>query len=333
MPNKNARAQPLFPQRLHRADFDSAFCRILRSSRAWSHSSDLPLNSRARCCRTTRDPQDQEQHHRKILAPRCRDDEDKPEDYAAFYATFGRVLKEGLHFDFENADKIKALLMFPSAKTEAANAFRQETYRRHARDPERHLLSDLRGLGDGAPSPHIEAVVKRGYDVLFFVDAIDQWIADNLGEFGGRSCCPSTRGSWSSARRGEGRGQKKLESAAGRLQGLLDYMKEQLKSEVNEVRLSPRLTDSVCCLVADEHALSASMERLMKAMNQEVPKQLRTLELNPEHALLKRMKTMLETDKGNPKLADYVELLYGQALLGEGGTPKNPQKFTRLVSD
>jgi len=71
----------------------------------------------------------------------------------------------------------------------------------------------------------------------------------------------------------------------------------------------------------------------MRAMKQDVPKQLRLLELNPEHALLKRMKAMLEADKNNPKLADYVELLYGQALLGEGSPLKNPQRFTRLVAE
>lgn len=71
----------------------------------------------------------------------------------------------------------------------------------------------------------------------------------------------------------------------------------------------------------------------MRAMNQEVPKQLRTLELNPDHALLKRMKAMLEADKDNPKLAEYVELLYGQALLGEGSALKNAQRFTRLLTE
>jgi molecular chaperone HtpG len=78
--------------------------------------------------------------------------------------------------------------------------------------------------------------------------------------------------------------------------------------------------------------MSASMERLMRAMNQEVPKQLRILELNPEHPLVNRMKAMLDADAASPQLADYVELLFGQALLGEGSAPKNPQRFNRLVA-
>jgi molecular chaperone HtpG len=84
--------------------------------------------------------------------------------------------------------------------------------------------------------------------------------------------------------------------------------------------------------VAGEHAMNASMERLMRAMNQEVPKRLRTLELNPDHGLVKRMDAMLKADKDDPTLADYVDLLYGQALLAEGSSLKNPQHFTRLVA-
>jgi molecular chaperone HtpG len=183
-------------------------------------------------------------------------------------------------------------------------------------------------------SPHIEAVVKRGYDVLFFVDAIDQWVVDNLREFEGKKLVAVDKGNLELGTDEEkAETKKKLEAAAGDYQALTEFIKERLKEEVSEVRLSPRLTESACCLVADEHAMGASMERLMRAMNQDVPKQLRLLEVNPEHALLKRMKAMFEADKANPKLADYVELLYGQALLGEGSALKNPQRFTRLVAD
>ncbi len=318
------------------ADFDLLLPEYLRFVKGVVDSSDLPLNvSREMLQDDAVIRKIKSNITGKILATLAEMMKDKPEDYAAFYATFGRVLKEGLHFDFENADKIKALLMFPSAKTEGGKRLSLKDYIAAMPETQKdiyYLISE--DLETARHSPHIEAVVKRGYDVLFFVDAIDQWIADNLGEFEGKKLLPIDKGQLELGTDEEkAEAKKKLESAAGDYKALLDYMKEQLKSEVNEVRLSPRLTDSVCCLVADEHALSASMERLMKAMNQEVPKQLRTLELNPEHALLKRMKTMLETDKGNPKLADYVELLYGQALLGEGSTLKNPQKFTRLVSD
>jgi len=271
----------------------------------------------------------------KILSTLAEMMKDKPEEYAAFYAAFGRVLKEGLHSDYENGDKLKGLLMFRSAKGEGNKLLSLKEYVAGMPETQKdiyYLISE--DLETARQSPHIEAVVKRGYDVLFFIDAIDQWVVDSLGEFDGKKMVAVDKGNLELGTDEEkAESKKKLDAAAGDYQALVDFIKGALKDEVSDVRFSPRLTDSACCLVADEHAMNASKERLMRAMNQEVPKQLRTLELNSEHALLKRMKTMLEADKGNPKLADYVELLYGQALLGEGSSLKNPQRFTRLVAD
>jgi molecular chaperone HtpG len=271
----------------------------------------------------------------KVLGTLAEMMKDKPEDYAAFYTAFGRVLKEGVHFDYENADKLKGLLMFRSAKAEGNKLISLKEYVAAMPETQKeiyYLISE--DLEAARHSPHIEALLKRGYDVLFFVDAIDQWVVDNLREFEEKKLVAVDKGNLELGTDEEkAESKKKLEAAAGDYQALIEFIKERLKEEVGEVRLSPRLTDSVCCLVADEHALNASMERLMRAMNQEVPKQLRTLELNPDHALLRRMKAMLEADKGNPKLADYVELLYGQALLGEGSSLKSPQRFTQLVAN
>ena len=99
-----------------------------------------------------------------------------------------------------------------------------------------------------------------------------------------------------------------------------------------ELRYSGFATIIWLCSMVLSRFHCAAMERLMRAMNQEVPKQLRILELNPEHALVGKMKAMLEADPADSRLADYVDLLFGQALLGEGSTPKNPQRFNRLVA-
>jgi molecular chaperone HtpG len=127
--------------------------------------------------------------------------------------------------------------------------------------------------------------------------------------------------------------KRKLEDAATEFKALTEVLKEQLKEEISEVRFSPRLTDSACCLVASEHAMNASMERMMRAMNQEVPKQQRILELNPGHELIKKMNAMVAANAADPVLKDYADLLLGQALLGEGNPPKDPQRFTRLVTN
>jgi molecular chaperone HtpG len=318
------------------ADFELLTPEYLRFVKGVVDSSDLPLNvSREMLQDDAVIRKIKSNITGKVLATLAEMMKDKPEEYATFYTSFGRVLKEGVHSDWENADKIKGLLMFRSAKSEGNKLISLKEYVEAMPETQKEiyfLISE--DLDTVRHSPHIEAVVKRGYDVLFFVDAIDQWVVDNLREFEGKKLAAVDKGSLELGTDEEKAAAKtKLDAAAGDYQALTAYIKERLKDEVSEVRLSPRLTESVCCLVADEHAMGASMERLMRAMNQDVPKQLRMLELNPEHALLKRMKAMFEADKENPKLADYVELLYGQALLGEGSALKNPQRFTRLVAD
>jgi len=318
------------------SDLDLLLPDYLRFVKGVVDSSDLPLNvSREMLQDDAVIRKIRSNITGKILATLAEMMKDKPEDYETFYASFGRVLKEGLHFDYENSDKIKALLMFLSAKSEGKKLLSLKSYIEAMPETQKdvyYLTSE--DLDAALHSPHIEAVVKRGYDVLFFVDAIDQWVVDNLREFEGKKLVAVDKGTLELGTDEEkAESKKKLESAAGDYQALTAYIKEHLKDEVGEVRLSPRLTDSACCLVADENAMGASMERLLRAMHQDVPKQLRTLELNPDHALLKRMKAMLEADKDNPKLADYAELLYGQALLGEGSALKNPQRFTHLVAE
>lgn len=318
------------------ADFDLLLPEYLRFVKGVADSSDLPLNvSREMLQDDAVIRKIKSNITGKILSTLAEMMKDAPEDYAAFYTAFGRILKEGLHFDFENADKIKALLMFRSAKSEGSKLVSLKEYIAAMPETQKDIYYlAAENLETARQSPHIEAVVKHGYDVLFFVDAIDQWIVDSLREFEGKKLVAVDKGSLelgTDAERAESK--KKLDAAAGDYRGLGEFIRERLKDDVKEVRLSSRLTDSACCLVADEHAMGASMERLMRAMNQDVPKQLRILEINPEHPLIKRMKGMFEADKGNPRLADYVELLHGQALLGEGSQPKNPQRFTRLVAD
>ncbi len=318
------------------ADFDLLLPEYLRFVKGVVDSSDLPLNvSREMLQDDAVIRKIKSNITGKVLSTLAEMMKDKPEEYIAFYASFGRVLKEGLHADYENGDKLKGLLMFRSAKDEANKLVSFKDYIAAMPESQKDIYFLVSEELDAARhSPHAEAVLKHGYDVLLFTDPIDQWVVDSLHEFEGKKLVAVDKGDLELGTDEEkAEAKKRLDAATGEYQGLAEFIKEKLKDEVSEVRVSQRLTDSACCLVADEHAMSASMERLMRAMNQEVPKQLRKLELNPEHALLKRMKTMLETDKGNPKLADYVELLYGQALLGEGSALKNPQRFTQLVAD
>ena len=318
------------------ADFDLLLPEYFRFVKGIVDSSDLPLN-------VSREMLQDDAVIRKIksnitgklLSTLTDVMKESRSDYESFYTAFGRVLKEGLYSDWENADKIKSLLLYPSALTDGAKFLSLKEYSDGMPSTQKdiyYLIAD--DLETAKNSPHLEALTKRGFDVLFFVDQIDQWIVDNLREFDGKKLIPIDKGNLELGTDEEKAAEKKkIESATADYKDLLGVIQEQLKDDIKEVRVSPRLTDSACCLVADENALSPSMERMMRAMKQEVPKQMRILELNPAHPLMERMKEMLAADKNDPKLSDYIDLLYGQALLSDGATVKDPRRFTRLVAD
>lgn len=318
------------------ADFDLLLPEYLRFVKGVVDSSDLPLNvSREMLQDDAVIRKIKSNITGKVLSTLAEMMADEPETYTAFFTAFGRVLKEGLHHDYENADKLKALMMFRSATRDGNALISLADYVKAMPETQQdiyYLIAE--DLETAKRAPHIEALTKRGYDVLLFTDPIDQWIADTLREFEGKKLVAVDKGALEVGTDEEkAAAKKKIETAADDFKELTAFIQEHLKDHVKEVRFSPRLTDSACCLVADENALNPSMERLMRAMNQDVPKQLRTLELNPDHAVIARMKSMLEADKADPRLADFADLLFGQALLAEGSAPQNPQRFTQLVAE
>jgi molecular chaperone HtpG len=127
--------------------------------------------------------------------------------------------------------------------------------------------------------------------------------------------------------------KEKEETAKKEYGSLLEFIQKTLTDNVKEVRFSGRLTDSACCLVGEAYDQSPYMERIMKAMNQGMPKTKRVLELNPDHSVVSSMKHLFDKDPSNTKLGDYAWMLYDQALLAEGSPIQNPLKFTRRVAD
>ncbi|MCL2104595.1 MAG: molecular chaperone HtpG [Kiritimatiellaeota bacterium] len=317
------------------ADFDLLLPEYLRFVKGVVDSSDLPLNvSREMLQDDAVIRKIKSNITGKILSTLAEMQKDAPEDYRLFFTAFGRILKEGLHFDWENGDKLKGLVLFPSAKTEGNGLISFKDYAAAMPEAQKdiyYLISD--DLKTARQSPHIEAVAGRGFDVLFLTDPVDAYIIDRLAEFDGKKLTAVDKGDLELGSDEEkSEAKQKLEAATTEYKSLTDFIKEHLKGDVSEVKLSPRLTDSACCLVASEHALNASMERLMRAMNQTVPDQPRILELNPNHALIQKMNAMYAADAADPALADYADLLLGQAQLAEGSPPKDPQRFNRLIS-
>lgn len=299
-------------------------------------SSDLPLNvSREILQEDVQIKRIQKSLVSKILSTLSEMREKEADSYLDFYKEFGPVLKEGVHFDYANRDKLQDLLLFESTATDAGSFVSLKEYVERMPEGQEEIYF-ITGTSRAAleQSPHLEIFRKKGYEVLFLTDPVDEWVVQGLPEYDGKKLKAVDRGDVIPATEEEKKEQEaKREEAAKQYGDLLSFVKEKLAERVKEVRLSSRLTDSACCLVADEHGLNANMERILRAMNQTVPESKRILELNPDHPIMQVMATLFGKDKTNPRLADYCDLLYDQALLTEGSPIADPLRFTRLVAE
>ena len=308
----------------------------LRFMKGVVDSSDLPLNvSREILQEDVQIKRIQKNLVSKVLSTLAEMKEKSAEDYLKFYKEFGPVLKEGIHFDHASKEKLQELVLFESSKTEpgAYVSLKEYTERMPEGQKEIYFITGTsRKALEG--SPHLEIFRSKGYEVLFLLDPVDEWVAQSLTEYDGKKLKAVDRGDLDLGTEEEKKEQEaRKEEQVKQYKDLLEFVTETLKDRVKEVRLSSRLTDSACCLVADEYGMNANMERIMKAMNQEVPESKRVLELNPGHPIMQVLSKQFEQDKGDKKLLDYCDLLFDQALLTEGSPISDPLRFTRLVSE
>ena len=311
-------------------DFEMLLPEYLRFTKGVVDSSDLPLNvSREMLQDDAVIRKIKQAVTSKILSTLQEMKEKRADDYLKFWNVFGRVLKEGIHTDYENADRIKKIVLYPSAKTEAGKLVSLDEYvKAMPKDQKDIYFLSAERIEEARHSPQIEQALKHGCDVLFFVDPVDEWLVDSFREYEGRKLVDIAKGDVQFGSEKEQKAEKEAnEKAAADLKPFLDAVKEQLKDNVADVRVSTRLADSPCCLVAGANALSASMERMLRAMNQDVPHEKRTLEVNASHPLVMKMK-----DLSGDELKDAVELLYDQALIAEGSAIPDPARFTKLLT-
>ncbi|WP_166020315.1 molecular chaperone HtpG [Streptomyces chilikensis] len=258
------------------------------------------------------------------------------ERYRAFWREFGAVLKEGLVTDPDNRDALLAVSSFASTR----DAEEPTTLAQYAeRMPESqtdiyYMTGDSRQAIEN--SPHMEAFRAKGIEVLLLTDPVDEVWAETVGEYEGRklrSLAKGDIGLGTESTDGEEGKDSGKDGQNEEYAGLLGWMTERLGEEVKEVRLSSRLTVSPACVVSDTDDMTPALEAMYRAMGQEVPAVKRILELNPEHPLVKGLNRAYAQDGDRTELADTAELLHTLAVLAEGGRPKEPSKFVRLVAD
>ena len=253
---------------------------------------------------------------------------DAAEGYRKFWNSFGCVLKEGVRTDYANAERIKKLCLWPSAKTESDKLVSLEEYVKGMAPGQKDIYYLCAPKVETArTSPALEQALKHKCDVLLFCDPVDEWLVDSLGEFDGKKFVDIARGDVQFGTETEREAEKTAnEAAAKELKPLLDAIKKQYENDLAEVRLSTRLADSPACLVATANGLSPSMERMLRAMNKDAPKEKRILELNGSHPLVAKIKGL----EGEAQ-KDAVELLYDQALIAEGSPVADPARFGKLL--
>ncbi|MET9812215.1 molecular chaperone HtpG [Streptomyces sp. NPDC006355] len=253
--------------------------------------------------------------------------------YATFWREFGTVLKEGLVTDSENRDAILAVASFETthADDEPTTLARYVERMKDGQEDIYYLTGESRQSIEN--SPHMEAFRDKGIEVLLLTDAVDEVWVDAVGEYEGRKLRSVAKGEIDLDAKGEEQAGEEREKQAEEFAGLLGWMRERLDEDIKEVRLSTRLTVSPACVVSDAHDLTPALENMYRAMGQEVPRTKRILELNPGHPLVKGLNQAYQEREDRTELEESAELLHTLAVLAEGGQPKDPAKFVKLVSD
>ena len=250
------------------------------------------------------------------------------EAYAGFFREFGRIFKAGLHTDFANAEKLKDLVMYESMNSEPGKMITLGEYVEAMPESQKEIYYITGEKRESvASSPALEYFRSKGYDVLFMTDPIDDWIMQQMFQYRKKNFKSIAKGDFEV----EGAAET-LKAAQEKFAGLVEFLKKALGDKVGEVRFSARLTDSPCCLITEGNALSPHLERLFKAMHQEIPESKRILELNPKHPLIEAMFELSKQSDKAPELEMYAKVLFDQALLTEGSPLPDPAAFAREVT-
>lgn len=259
---------------------------------------------------------------------------DNKENYEIFWREFGRAVKEGLLGDPENRDAILDIVSVSSTHDQEKLTTLRE-YVERMKEGQQHIYymtGESRATIEH--SPHMEALRAKGYEVLILTDPVDEMWVDAVPGFDGKQLQSIAKGQVDLDTEEEKKtAEAEREQQQQDFGALLTWLSSALEAHVKEVRLSSRLTTSAACLVGDEHDLTPTLEKMYRAMGQELPQIKRILELNPNHPLVTGLRTAFGRDGAQPALAETAELLYGMALLAEGGELADPSRFVTLLAD
>ena len=254
-------------------------------------------------------------------------DEDKAKagKYTKFYAEFGAVLKEGLGEDFANKERLARLARFASTTTDTVSVSFADYKARMKEGQEAIYYITADTLAGAKNSPQLEVFKKKGIEVLLMTDRVDEWALNFVHEFDGTPLQSVAKGAVDLGKLQDEAEKKAAEEAAETLKPLLARLKEALKDKAEDVRLTTRLVDSPACLVVQDAGMSMQLARMLKQAGQAAPEVKPVLEVNAEHALVKKL-------DGSVHFFELAHVLFDQALIAEGGLPDDPAAYVKRVN-
>ena len=249
--------------------------------------------------------------------------------FSRFYAEFGSVLKEGLGEVPSNRERIAKLLRFASTTTDSASVSLSSYKARMKEGQEAIYYITADTLAAARNSPQLEIFRKKGIEVLFMADRVDEWALSFLHEFDGTPLQSVAKGAVDLGKLQNEEEKQAVEAAQEDAKPLLETLKEVLKGKAEDVRATTRLVDSAACLVSQEHGMSTQLARLLKQAGQPVPDVKPVLEINLQHPLIARLRV---AQNDETRFADLAHIVFDQALLAEGGLPDDPAAYVRRVN-
>jgi len=246
--------------------------------------------------------------------------------YADFFGELGEVLKEGVSQDFTHRERLAGVCLFKSMNTASDKWTTLDDYIAGMKEGQTEILFLVGETREQLMnSPYLESPRAGGQDVILLSDPVDEFMVDGLREYKGKKLRALDKGALSDA--------KVPEEKQTTFKPLIDFAKSRV-TDVKDVRLSARLKESAACLVADEGEMSAHMERLMSRIGQGAmnPGMKRVLELNPEHPAVEAVRALYASKPDDPRVGEYLALLYDQAVIGEGSKVKDPVAFAKRIN-
>ncbi|HSN41188.1 MAG TPA: molecular chaperone HtpG [Burkholderiales bacterium] len=312
-------------------DAEKLMPNYLRFVRGVIDSSDLPLNVSREILQESKDIETIRAGSVKRVLSMIEDlAGNHGEKFSVFWKEFGAVFKEGMGEDHANRERIARLLRFASTHkdSEEQDVSLADYVARMKPEQEKIYYVSAESFAAAKNSPHLEVFRRKGVEVLLLSERVDEWMMSFLTEFEGKPLQSVARGALDLGKLEDEAEKKEQQKEADEFKDLTGKVKTALGERVKDVRVTLRLTDSPACLVADEHDMTANLQRLLKAAGQKVPTSKPILEINPHHPLVLRLKGEADDARFN----DLSQVLFDQSLLAEGGTLEDPAGFVKRLN-